>query len=74
MTANKIVAVSLQAISAALFVASFIVPPVGIINSSILTAGGIMTAGSSLFFLWDRAESGADAHYKRGDTEIHITN
>lgn len=74
MTANKITAICLQAISAALFVASFFVPPMGIIDPSSLTAGGIMTAGSSLFFLWDRAEAGADAHYKMGDTEIHITN
>ena len=71
---NKIAAIISQTIAAGLFVAGFLVPPQGVIDPSVLTAGGILVAGASLFLVWDRAEEGADAKFKHGETEININN
>lgn len=71
---NKIIAVTMQIVAAVLFVAGFLVPPRGVIDPSVLTAGGILVAGASLFLVWDRAEEGADAQFKHGNTEININN
>ena len=57
-----------------LFVAGFIVPPTGIIDGSVLTAGGIMLAFAGLFLALHAIDKGIDAKVTHGQTSIELQN
>lgn len=64
----------LSFISIALIIASFCVPPVGIINQSVLAAVGEIFAFGALGAVLKAIDKGVDAKVKHGNTEIGIEN
>lgn len=61
-------------IAICLIIASFIVPPTGVIDSSVLAAVGEIFAFASLGALIKAIDKGIDAKVKHGDTELHVIN
>jgi len=55
-----------------LLVASFCVPPLGVIDSSVLAATGEIFGFGALWLVYIGLEKGVDAKIKRGDTEVSI--
>lgn len=52
--------------------ASFIVPPTGVIDPSVLAALGELLGFAALLTFIVRAEQGDDITFKKGDTEIKL--
>lgn len=59
-------------ISIGLFVGGFFVPPLGIIDGSVLTAGGILFGFAALAVAGQNLANGKDVTFRNGDTEISI--
>lgn len=60
-------------LSGALIVAGFLVPPIGVIDGSVLKAVGEMFAFGALWVVAHALfENGADIRVKHGDTDIEI--
>lgn len=55
-----------------LIIASFFVPPLGIIDGSILAAVGELEAFGVLWILMYAIEKGTNASFKKGDVEVEI--
>lgn len=70
----KIILAILTLISVGLIVAGFFVPPLGVVNGSVLTAVGEIFGFSALWVGVAALEKGYDATIKKGDTEITITD
>lgn len=70
----KIAAVVLAVISAGLIIGGFFVPPVGVINSSVLTGVGELIALAVLFLAWHAIDKGMDAKLTHGSTSLEVTN
>ena len=70
----KIMAAVLTAISALLIIGSFFVPPMGIIDGSVLAAVGELFAFAALFAAWEAVERGIDAKVTHGGTSIELNN
>jgi len=66
--------IALAAISVLLIVGGFFMPPMGIIDGSVLTACGILFAFAALFVAVDAIERGIDAKVTHRDTTIELTN
>jgi sugar phosphate permease len=60
--------------SLSLIIAGFLVPPMGVIDGSVLTAVGELIAFPALAFGLRAVEMGYDAHITHGNTSIDITN
>lgn len=73
-TRLKIVAIVLAAIAVVLGITSFVMPPHGIIDASVIGFTGELFAFASLFFAWESVERGIDAKIKHKDTEIELNN
>ena len=73
-TRLKIAAVSLAGVAVALFVGSFFVPPHGVIDGSVLAAGGELFAFAALFMGWEAIDKGIDAKITHGNTTIELNN
>lgn len=56
----------------AMFVVSFFIPPMGIIDSSIFKAGGFLFAFASLFELREAIREGLGVKLTHGDTTIEV--
>lgn len=67
-------AICMGVISAVLLAASWIVPPRGVIDGSVLAAVGELFAFGSLAAVFHALDKGADATIKHGNTEITINN
>lgn len=63
---------TLAAIS--LFVAGFLVPPMGIIDGSVLKAGGILLGFGSMAQVPLLARRGADVKIQHGQTSLTVNN
>lgn len=63
---------TLAAIS--LFVAGFLVPPMGIIDGSVLKAGGILLGFGSVAQVPELARRGTDVKLQHGQTQLSVTN
>lgn len=57
-----------------LLVASFIVPPTGVIHPSVLTATGELFAFASLGAVYKAIDNGVDAKIEHGNTSITLNN
>ena len=57
-----------------LFVAGFVVPPTGIIDGSVLTAGGFIFGVAGLFTVIHAIDRGLDAKVSHGQTSLEIQN
>lgn len=73
-TRLKIIAAILAAVAVVLIVVSFFVPPLGIIDGSVLAAIGELFAFASLFMIWESADRGMDAKITHGGTKIELSN
>lgn len=61
-------------VSIALIIAGFLVPPLGIIDGSVLTAVGEIFGFASLGIGLTAIEKGYSTTIKKGETEIHIND
>lgn len=73
-TRLKVIAAILAAVAVVLIVVSFFVPPLGIIDGSVLAAIGELFAFASLFMIWESVDRGMDAKITHGDTKIELSN
>lgn len=73
-TALKKIAVILAAVAVLLGLVSFIMPPRGTIDSSVIAFAGEVFAFASLFFAWEAVDRGIDAKITHGGTEIDLNN
>lgn len=61
-------------VSLVLIVLGFVVPPMGTIDTSVLTAVGEIFGFATLGVVADAIKEGCDAKIKKGEMEINITN
>lgn len=61
-------------ISVGLIVGGFFVPPMGVIDGSVLTAVGELVAFPALAFGMRAVELGYDLKFQRGETSVEIGN
>lgn len=61
-------------LSAALIVGSFFVPPMGVIDPSVMAAVGELLAWGALFMAWEAIDRGIDAKWTHGDTSVELNN
>lgn len=73
-TRLKVIAAILAAVAVVLIVVSFFVPPLGIIDGSVLAAIGELFAFASMFMIWESVDRGMDAKITHGDTKIELSN
>lgn len=62
----------LTLISVSLLITSFLLPPIGLIDSSSIAAVGELFAWAALWALIHALDNGKDAQLKKGDVEINI--
>lgn len=60
--------------SIGLFIASFMVPPLGTISPSVLTAVSEMLGFCTLGTVMHGISRGADVHFTKGETSIKVDN
>lgn len=72
-TAEKSIII-MAILSFLMIIASFILPPTGKIDNSVLAAGGLMLGYAVVITFLEAVKSGYDATFKHGETEIHIDN
>lgn len=61
-------------VSLVLIVLGFVVPPMGVIDGSVLTAVGEIFGFATLGVVADAIKEGYDAKIKKGEVELQITN
>ena len=71
-TKAKIAAAVLSFIAVLLIIASFIVPPMGVVDGSVIAAVGEIFAFAALFALWEAIDKGIDAKIVHGNTTITL--
>lgn len=59
-------------ISVALFIGGFFCPPKGVIDGSVLTAGGILLAFATLGVAGQNLANGKEVTFHHGETEVEI--
>ena len=69
-----IIAIVLAIVAITLIIAGFIVPPLGVIDGSVLTAVGEIVFLVTIFFVWDCVTKGKIAKIKKGDLEASISD
>lgn len=55
-----------------LLIASFVVPPTGVIDTSVLAAVGELFAFPTLYAVYEIIQTGRSATFKKGDMEVTI--
>lgn len=58
--------------SLALFIGGFFCPPMGVIDGSVLTAGGILLGFATLAVAGQNLANGKDVSFHHGDTDVTI--
>lgn len=61
-------------VAVALGVTSIIMPPRGVIDSSVVAFVGELFAFAALFFAWESVERGIDAKITHGNSSIELNN
>ena len=69
-----IIAIVLALVAIGLVIAGFLVPPLGVIDGSVLTAVGEIVLLVTIFFVWDCVTKGKIAKIKKGDLEASISD
>ena len=67
---TKTLAAILSCISAALIVAGFLIPPMGVIDNSVFIAVGELMGIKALFMVWDTIDKGIEARFTHGNTTV----
>lgn len=62
------------AFSLALFIGGFFCPPMGVIDGSVLTAGGILLGFATLAVAGQNLANGKDVTFSHGDTKVEIND
>ena len=62
------------AVSIALFIGGFFCPPMGQIDGSVLTAGGILFGFAALAVAGQNLANGKDVTFKHGDTSVTVND
>lgn len=62
------------AFSLALFVGGFFCPPMGVIDGSVLKAGGILLGFATLAVAGQNLANGKDVIFTHGDTKVEIND
>lgn len=70
----KLLTIILAMVSVALLVASFFMPPTGVIDPSVIGAVGELFAFGALFAGWESIEKGMDTKFGHGDSYVEIKN
>lgn len=60
------------AVSIILFVLGFVTPPPGVIDGSVLTAGGILFGFAALAVVGQNIANGKELTWRKGDMEITV--
>ena len=69
-TKAKIATAVLSFIAVGLIVASFVIPPQGVVDGSVLASVGEIFAFAALFAVWEAVDKGIDAKIVHGNTTI----
>lgn len=69
-----IIAIVLALVAITLIISGFLVPPLGVIDGSVLTAVGEIVFLVTIFFVWDCVTKGKIAKIKKGDLEASISD
>ena len=69
-----IITIVLAIVAITLIIAGFLVPPLGVIDGSVLTAVGEIVFLVTIFFVWDCVTKGKIAKIKKGDLEASISD
>ena len=69
-----IVAIIMALVAIGLVIAGFLVPPLGVIDGSVLTAVGEIVFLVTIFFVWDCVTKGKIAKIQKGDLEASISD
>lgn len=70
--ADKYIFIVCLAMSIALFVGGFFCPPMGVIDGSVLKAGGILFGFAALAVAGQNLANGKDVVFKKDDLEVKI--
>ena len=70
----RTLAILLSLASVALIVAGLIMPPMGVIDGSVLTAVGELIGLKALTLAWHAVDKGIDAKVTHGQTTIDVIN
>lgn len=72
--ADKLIFYVCLAISITLFIGGFFCPPMGQIDGSVLTAGGILFGFAALGVVGQNLANGKEVVFKKGDIEVSVEN
>ena len=72
--ADKYIFIACLVLAAAMFVGGFFCPPMGVIDGSVLKAGGILLGFAALAVAGQNLANGKEMTFKHGETEAKITN
>lgn len=70
--ADKYIFIVCLSLAAALFIGGFFCPPMGVIDGSVLKAGGILLGFAALGVAGQNLANGKDVTFNHGDTEVII--
>lgn len=70
--ADKYMFIACLILTIALFVGGFFCPPMGVIDGSVLTAGGILMGFAALGIAGQNLANGKEVVFQHGETEITI--
>jgi small neutral amino acid transporter SnatA (MarC family) len=70
--ADKYIFISCLIVAVLLFVGGFFCPPMGVIDGSVLKAGGILLGFAALGVAGQNLANGKDVTFNHGETEIKI--
>jgi small neutral amino acid transporter SnatA (MarC family) len=70
--ADKYIFFVCLAVAIALFTGGFFCPPMGVIDGSVLKAGGILLGFATLAVAGQNLANGKDIQFRHGETEITI--
>ena len=60
-------------VSVGLIIAGFFVPPMGVIDGSVLTAIGVLLLFPTLLYAYRALELGLSVKFQKGDTSVEIS-
>lgn len=72
--ADKYILIACLILAAAMFVGGFFCPPMGIIDGSVLKAGGILLGFAALAVAGQNLANGKEVTFNHGETEVKISN
>lgn len=72
--ADKYIFIACLILAAAMFVGGFFCPPMGVIDGSVLKAGGILLGFAALAVAGQNLANGKEVTFSHGDTKVEIND